>query len=116
MSIFDQRGQTVNYQYNINNTIRPESVHDKQQLVELLENLQKEFISAHRNEAINDDVAAEAKYEMEKAVIQSKKVKPEKNVLLKHIEKATLLISGIESLGKLVEALNKAGELIGKLF
>ena len=116
MTVFDQRGQHVTYQYNAAGDINFGAVQNKMELVTQLEALQTELAKAIQQGAIDDEeVATDTEYQLTKAVQQAKKPEPDKKKLLDHLKEAEGLLKGIAAAAGLVGALVKAADLVSKL-
>jgi hypothetical protein len=116
MTIFDQRGQTVTYQYNVQGTINFGAVQTPQDLAAELRNLQAEMQQAIAAGAVQGETATDAKYQLDKAVHETEKPQPDKKKLADYLGQAKVTIEGIAAVGGLVAALAKAAELAEKLF
>lgn len=116
MSVFDQRGQKVTYQYNAAGNINFGAVQNKVDLVAELEKLQAEMAAAIQTGVFDEETATDAEYHLKKAVQQAKKPEPEKKNVLQHLQEAKALIEGVTAATGLVAALVKAAELVQKLF
>lgn len=115
MSVFDQRGQNVNYQYNAAGNINIEAVQNQIELIEQLANLQLEIGKAKSAGVIDEDAAIDAEYQIQKAIQVAKKAEPDKTTFLDHIGKAKDLLEDITAATGLVTALIKAAELAKNL-
>ncbi|MBW4543058.1 MAG: hypothetical protein KME25_01210 [Symplocastrum torsivum CPER-KK1] len=116
MSVFDQRGQNVNYQYNAAGNINFSDVQNRADLISELEKLKAEVTKARDAEVIDAEVATDVDYQITKAVQQSSKTEPNKNAILQHLNTAKGLITGIAEAGGIVTALMKAAELATQFF
>lgn len=116
MAIFDQRGQHVMYQYNVNGTINFGAVQTPPELVTELKKLQGELAAAIEQGVFDEEKAADAEYQLKKAVQQAGKPEPDKKQLVEHLEEARKAIEGVTAAAGLVTALLKAVELVQKLF
>jgi hypothetical protein len=116
MTIFDQRGQHVTYQYNAAGNINFGAVQNRMDIVGELEKLRAEMSKAIAAGVFDEDVATDVDYQLTKAVQQAKKSAPEKNTLLAHLHSAKGLIEGIGAASGLVNALTKAAEVIQQFF
>lgn len=113
---FDQRGQTVTYQYNAAGDINFGAVQNRMDLVGELEKLRSELTKAVDAEAIDGEIVSDARYQIEKAVIQAKKPEPDKKTIIDRLNDAKALLQGVTAAAGMVEALMKATELAQKLF
>jgi hypothetical protein len=116
MSIFDQRGQHVNYQYNAAGDINFGAVQNKVDLVGELEKLKAELTKAGAAQVIDAEVVTDAEYQITKAVQEAKKPAPKKETILERIDGAKKLIESVAAAGGMVTALVKAAELVQKFF
>lgn len=116
MTIFDQRGQHVTYQYNAAGDINFGTVQNKMEAIGQLENLQAELKRAIDAGVFDDEVATDAEYQLKKAVQQAQKPEPDKNGILGHLTEVKTLIKGVAATGGLTSGLVKAAELVQKFF
>jgi hypothetical protein len=116
MSVFDQRGQRVNYQFNAAGDISFGNVRSKASVLTELQKLEGEVKRAVQAGALDEEVAVDVKSNLEKATLQAQKVNPDKKVLLDYIEQAKKLLEGISSMTGLVAALTEAAKAIGAFF
>lgn len=116
VSVFDQRGQQVVYQYNAAGNINIEAVQNKNDLVEELDKLRLEVERAKEAETIDQDVAVEAEYHILQASKEAGKENPDKGSFSKHIGKAKALLGDAAAAAGLVTALLKAVEVADKIF
>jgi hypothetical protein len=116
MTVFDQRGQTVKYQYNIAGNVDLSTVNNSPEFLEQLTKLQAEMKEAIEKQAIEGEEATDAKYHLDKAVHEAEKPDPDKKKLKDHLLDAKMAIEGIAAVGGLIAALTKAVELVEKLF
>jgi hypothetical protein len=116
MSVFDQRGQQVNYQYNAAGNININAAQNKNELADEIEKLKEEIERAKESKAIDPDVAVEAEYHLIQAAKEARKERPKKGVFLQYIEKAKGLLEGLPKVTELVTALYKAAEVASKIF
>lgn len=116
MSVFDQRGQNVNYQYNASGNINFGTVDNREDLVRELENLKSEVLIARDINTISSDIVTDLQYQLQKAVDQAQKSEPDKNTILKHLSESKNLIKGVVDVGGLVTGIMKAMELVENLF
>lgn len=116
MTIFDQRGQTVTYQYNVQGTINFGTVQTPPDLVAELRKLQAEMQQAVAAGAVQGETATDARYQLDKAVHEAEKPQPDKSKLAGYLAQAKTAIEGIAAVAGLVAALTKAAELVEKLF
>lgn len=116
MSIFDQKGQTVKYQYNSAGNINFENIQTQQDIIVELKKLQSEIQQAKEAKIINSDIAIEAEYHVLQASKEANNEKPDKQRFEKHIIEATKLLNGISAAAGLITALLKAIEVAQKIF
>ncbi|MDJ0619527.1 MAG: hypothetical protein QNJ63_22760 [Calothrix sp. MO_192.B10] len=116
MSVFDQRGQKVTYQYNAAGNINFSDVQNRADLVSEIEKLKAEVAKAREAEVIDADLATDVEYQITKAVQQASKSEPDKKTILNHIGTAKDLIAGVAQASGIVTALLKVAELVQSLF
>lgn len=120
MTIFDQRGQQVIYQYNAGGDINFGTVQNRTEVVTELEKLQDELDKAIDAEILDEDAATDAKYQLTKAVQQAKKPEPDKKTMLDHLNQAKGIIAGVAATVTaatgLAAAFEMAIEVVQKLF
>ena len=115
MVVFDQRCQSVTYQYNAAGDINFGAVQNRLELVAELEKLKAEFDRAVQQKAFDDERAIEAESTLKLAIVEAKKSKPNRQTLLE-INGAKDLMEGATAAGGMVTALIKAADLVWKLF
>jgi len=116
MSVFDQRGQIVTYQYNSAGNINFDSVQNRVDLVGELEKLKAEIYKAGDAQVIEAEIVTDAQYQIQKAVDQAKKPEASQHSILGHLGKAKDVMKGIVDAGGLVTGIMKAIELAQNLF
>jgi hypothetical protein len=116
VSLFDQRGQQVNYQYNAAGDINVNAVFDKEGVADQLEKLRTEVERAKDLGAINPDIAVESQYHLLQASKEVRAPDPNKSSALEHLVKAKRLLENVAAAGGLVTALLKAVEVVDKIF
>jgi hypothetical protein len=116
MSVFDQRSQKVNYQYNAAGDINFAKVQNQADLVNELEKLNSEIKKAGDAQVIDAEIVTDAQYQIQKAVDQSKKPAPNKNAIVEHLIQAKDFLINIVEAGGIVTAIVKAIELVQQLF
>jgi hypothetical protein len=116
MATFDQRGQRVIYQYNAAGDINLSSVQNRVDLVGELEKLQRELTTAVQAGIFDEETAADAPYQVTKAIQEAKKPEPHKGRLLDYLNTAKSLVEHVAEAGGLVTALTKAAELVQQFF
>lgn len=116
MSVFDQRGQNVNYQYNAAGNISFDSVNNQFDVIETLEMLQEEVSTAIESGQLDEDTATDAEYQMKKAVQQAKKPEAKKETIIEHLSSIKNLVAGAVSLAGLVKGISEAIVAVQKFF
>lgn len=115
VSIFDQRGQHVEYQFNVAGNINLDGVQSVDQLVNQIAHLRAEIDQAKRVGAVPEDIAVEAQYHLLEASRQAKSETPDRSTLLDNIRKAKDLLKDIAAVASLVTALAKLADVAMKL-
>lgn len=116
MTIFDQRHQNVNYQYNAAGDINLDSVQNIVELVTELEKLKGEFSKAGNAGAIDAEIVTDAEYQITKAIQQTQRAEPNKKTIVDHLTSAKKLIDGITVAGGMATSLAKAIALAQQFF
>ena len=97
MPVFDQRGQSVTYQYNVAGNLNLESVKNKEELIAQLENLKEEFARATQQNAFDEEIAIRSESELKLAIVEVKKPEPNKQTLLDRIDTVKKLIETVSA-------------------
>lgn len=105
--IFDQRGQTVQYQYNAAGDINFGSAQSRQQIVEELGRLLHELDEATEKKAMDEELAIDVKANVQKAIVEAKKPEPEGNKILKHLSAASGIILRVAATSTALTGLGK---------
>jgi len=111
VSVFDQRGQQVQYQFNAAGNISFDAVHDKDALANELEKLKTEIARAKHSNALSADAAVEAEYHVLQATKEARKDAPDKPTFLDHVGKAKGVLEKVATVAGLVSALIKVTEI-----
>jgi hypothetical protein len=116
MTVFDQRGQHVTYQYNAAGDIDFGAVQNRMDVVAQMEKLRAEFERAHQAGVLDDDTVVDAEYQVKKAITEAKKPEPDKKSVLERLEEAKALIAGVAGAASLVTALVEAADKVRQFF
>ncbi len=116
MSTFDQRGQTVNYQYNSAGNINFGNVQNRTDIISELEKLKDEISKAGDAQVIDAEIVTDVQYQIQKAVDQAKKTEPSKSSILDHLGKAKDFLKSVIEAGGIVTGIIKSIELVQQLF
>lgn len=116
MTVFDQRGQNVKYQYNAGGDINFSNINSRADLTAELGKLKIELKKAIEGKAIDDETGTDVEYKLTKAIQESQKPNADKKKILENINYAKELLSGISASVGLVTAFVNAAELVQKLF
>lgn len=116
MSIFDQRGQQVNYQYNAARDVNFDTVRNRAEFVSELEKLKAEVVRAKSDNVIDAEVASDVERHIAKAGQQANQEQPDRNIIVRHINAAKVFVEGVSGAGGLVAALVKAAQLAQQVF
>ena len=115
-SIFDQRGQKVNYQYNAAGNINFGAVSSNTDLVAELRKLLDEINKAISTGAIDSENGVDVESHLKKAILQAENPKPNKQIILKNIDGAKKIIEGMASAVGLVGGFVQAAETVRRFF
>ena len=110
MAIFDQRGQTVTYQYNAAGNIGLGAATNAADFSGELDKLKVELAKAREGNAIDEDTEAEAKTFLIQAAREAKSPEPNKTTLLERLNSAKETLIGIAAVSGIAEAIAKLYE------
>ena len=116
MTVFDQRDQKVNTQYNAAGDINFNSAQNSNEFVAELQKLKDEFLRVAQEEAIDAEIVTDAEYQLTKAIQQAEKPEPNKLTILSHLENAKQLVDGVETGVKIATYLTTAIEIAKAIF
>lgn len=116
MSVFDQREQKVNTQYNAAGDINFNNAQNPADFAAELEKLKAEFLKAAGVEAIDGEIVTDAEYEITKAIQQSQKAEPNKKTIVDRLTNAKQLIEGVVATAGIIEGFTKAAEVAQTIF
>jgi hypothetical protein len=105
MTIFDQRGQKVTYQFNVAGDINLGAVENRQEAVVQLQKLIAEIEKAAQAGVIPEDAAVDAEHQLKKAVLVALKPEGDKKIILEYLGKAKTFVENLAAAGGLVQAL-----------
>ncbi len=114
MTIFDQRNQNVEYQYNSAGNINFGSVQNRESLLIELRKLRAEFDKAISAGVLNNKVAVEVTNKLDKALTEASESRPSKKTVENYLKEAKALIEGVTSVTGLITALVQAINLVGR--
>jgi hypothetical protein len=119
VATFDQRGQHVTYQYNAAGDINFAAVSNHEELTQQLKKLNDELRAAREAGALNDDGAADAGYNLERAIDVGKEPGADKSRIARYLEAAKTAISEgtvvVNATAGLIGAFNAAIQVIQRL-
>jgi hypothetical protein len=115
MANFDQRSQTVAYQYNAD-VINLSNVSNQTEFSRQIDNISAELARASSLDAIAPTQAKQAQDSLREVSLEAQKPKPSKNRITSLLETAGKVVKDVTALGALYQALAKAVELAQKLF
>ena len=113
-SFFDQRGQTVKYQYNAAGNINFGAIHNISELISQLDLLKQEVAKACNAQLINELTESKTKTQLLEAIEEAKNASPDKTSLLSYLAQAKNCLKGITEITGIVEAVTKAYEWVNK--
>src|SRR5947209_2658865 len=99
MATFDQRHQTVTYQYNAAGNINLGAIQSKEDVVQQLTLLKAEVEKAKQGQALDEEVATDVDYRIVKATQQAQKPQPDKTSILGYLTEAKALVEGVATAG-----------------
>ena len=116
MATFDQRGQTVNNQYNAGRDINFGAANSREDVVQELKSLLSEVTKATQAGAIQEEAAVDVEANVRKAIIHAEKPEPDKKSILDYLTAASGVLKGIASATGLMTGLAQAAEAVRRLF
>lgn len=115
MTQFNQQGQQVQSQHNIGRDMNVGAVQSSEDLIDVLERLNKEFAKAKDAGDLTEEAATDAQYHVTKAVQQAKKSDPDKKSIVDHLTAAKNLVLAVPAATALAQALTAAIPIVLKL-
>ncbi len=115
MTVFDQRGQNVEYQFNAAGNISFESVNSLEELSKQLKDLRLEIEAAKNAQVIPEESAIEAEFHVLQAAKSMEAETPDKKSILDHIGQAKALLEDLTAAAELVAAFAAAAQVVGQL-
>ena len=116
MAIFDQRHQTVTYQYNAAGNINVGTVQTKEDLIQQLTLLKAEVAKAQQGQALDEEIATDVDYRLTNATQQAQRPQADKQSILGYLTEAKALVEGVATAGGalsgLVTALGQAAQQV----
>jgi hypothetical protein len=116
MSIFDQRGQHVNYQYNSAGDINFLNVRNDIDFAQELQKLRQELMVATKAHILDNSASNNVDAKIRQAVEESEKETPNKKTIIDNLMDAKAVIEGLAAATGLVTALSQAIEVASRLF
>ena len=116
MSIFDQRNQKVNYQYNAAGNINFGAVQNRIELAAELEKLRMEISTAKSANVIDEETALDLDHKIGKAALQIKKPDAVKSNILEWLSGAKDVVKGVAAAGAISIGIQEAIQAAQKLF
>lgn len=115
-SIFDQRNQKVNNQYNIAGNLDFGKASSQESAITELRKLLQEINKASESGAIDMEKSIDVEAKIKKAIVLAERKEPDKQVILENINGAKSIIEGLSSAAGLVSVFMQAIEMIKKVF
>lgn len=104
MVVFDQRGQTVTYQYNAAGNINIGNVRNIAMLADQLNALVHEVDLATAQEVLPPEAGLDAQHALKKASLEAAKSHPDKSSILSYLKTAQGLVEGVGGLAGAIGA------------
>lgn len=111
-SIFDQRGQQVNYQYNAAGNINFGAAQNINDFICQLDLLKQEIAMACKEQLIDELTESKTRTQILEALGEAKKPSPNKKSLLNYLEQAKSYLKERVEISGIVEAVSKAYEWV----
>ncbi|MCH8878080.1 MAG: hypothetical protein IIA89_14880 [Chloroflexi bacterium] len=115
VTVFDQRGQQVQYQFNAAGDIDLSAVKTIEQLSHQLDSLRTEIQAAKEADVIPEEVALEAEYHVLQAGKEANADDPDKSIILDHIGRAKEILGDLVAAAGLVKAIAEAAEVVSRI-
>lgn len=115
MTVFDQRGQSVQYQFNAAGDINLSSVKTINDFSQQLKKIMDEIQLAKDAKVVSEEIAVEAKYHILQANKEAEKKNPSKEAILAHIGKAKDIFGDLAAAVGLVKTITEAASVISHL-
>ena len=115
VTVFDQRGQHVEYQFNSAGNINIGSITTLDALSDQLGNLRSEIEVAKNAEAVTEETAIESEFHLLQASKEATSDEPKKTSIMDHIGKAKELLEDAKAAVGLVAALAEAVEIVERI-
>lgn len=119
-TVFDQRGQKVQTQYNVAGDFNFSAAQDRTAALGELRKLLEEIGRAAREGVLDDEAATDAEYAVKKAVQQAEKPDADKQTIVDYLTKAKDVIvgvaSGVTAATGFATAISQAIQMVQKLF
>lgn len=116
MSVFDQRNQQVNTQYNAAGDINFNNVQNPVDFANELKKLKVELARISEDYAIDGEIVTDADYQLTKTIQQAEKEQPSKTSILEHLNNAKGFLEGVAALAKVATAIGSAIAVASTLF
>lgn len=116
MSTFDQRGQKVNYQYNVAGNLNFGAATTSTDVVVELRKLLREINKATSAGVIDAEQSIDIESNIKKAVILAEKPQPDKQSILEYINGAKSIIESLTSATGLIGGFMQAIEMVRRVF
>lgn len=107
-TVFDQRNQQVNYQYNAAGDINLGMVQNKSELIDQLDLIKHEISKALTGQVISELIESKAKTQILEAIEEAKKPEPDKKSLLAYLGQAKDHLKDITAIAGIVDAITEA--------
>ncbi len=98
VTVFDQRGQKVTYQYNAAGNINIGAIQNRADFSHQLEQLRSEVAKARASQVLEEETALDVDYQLGKALLESNKPEPNRKPLLDHLAEAASLVKDIAAI------------------
>lgn len=115
VTVFDQRGQHVQYQFNAAGDIDLGAVKTIEQFSHQLDSLRTEIQAAKDADVIPEEAALEAEYHVLQAGKEASADDPDKSTILDHIGRAKEILGDLAAAAGLVKAIAEAAEVVGRI-
>ncbi len=115
VTVFDQRGQSIQYQFNAAGDINLSSVNTIEDFSQQLKSIMDEIQSAKKAKVISEESAIEAEYHILQANKEVEADDSNKGIILDHIGRAKDILIDMAAAVGLVKAIAEAADVISRL-
>lgn len=114
-TIFDQRNQRVDYQFNSSGNISIENINNISDALNQIEYLKNEIQKAEKQKIIPRTKAIEAEYHLEQAIKEGRSNKPNRKKIIEFLEKSSSIIKDVAALASMTVNIIRLIEIVNNI-